>query len=111
MNLLDAAPAYRNSDDYFEVVFSPTGVAKLNRRLKGVTTTVATASYSGGGQHQWFNVRLIQRDLLTTVKVNGVTVFDQVPQPDAGGAHFGLVAHWANANFDDISITEVPPAP
>lgn len=109
-NLVGLAYAYRAADDYFEVVFSPTGVARLNRVLKGVITNVATASYSGGGQHQWFDVQLIQSDLQTTVKVNGVTVFDQVSQPDAGGADFGLVAHWANANFDDISITEVPPA-
>lgn len=108
-NLIGLAYAYRDANDYFEVVFSPTAVAKLNRVLKGVITNVATASYSGGGRHQWFDVQLIQRDLLTTVKVNGVTVFDQVSQPDAGGADFGLVAHWANANFDDISITEVPP--
>jgi hypothetical protein len=79
--------------------------------LKGVTTSVATASYSGGGQHRWFDVQLIQRQLRTTVKVNGVTVFNEVPQPDAGGAPLGLVAHWAKANFDNIFVTELPPAP
>jgi hypothetical protein len=112
-NLVGLTYAYRGPEDYFEVVFSPTGVARLNRVLKGQTTSVATASYSGGGQHQWFDVQLIQRvvqrQLRTTVKVNGVTVFNEVPQPDAGGAQFGLVAHWAIANFDDISVTEVPP--
>lgn len=110
-NLVGLAYAYRAPDDYFEVVFSPTGVAKLNRVLKGVTTIVATASYSGGGQHRSFGVQLIQRQLRTTVKVNGVTVFNEVPQPDAGGARLGLVAHWAKANFDDIFVTELPAAP
>ena len=86
-------------------------VAKLNRVLKGVTTIVATASYSGGGQHRWFDVQLIQRQLRTTVKVNGVTVFNEVPQPDAGGASLGLATHWAKANFDNIFVTELPPAP
>jgi hypothetical protein len=110
-NLVGLTYAYRGSDDYFEVVFSPTGAAKLNRVLKGVTTSIATASYSGGGQHRWFDVQLIQRQLRTTVKVNGVTVFNEVPQPDAGGAHLGLVAHWTKANFDDIFVTELPAAP
>jgi hypothetical protein len=110
-NLVGLAYGYRAPDDYFEVVFSPTGVAKLNRVLKGVTTNVATASYSGGGQHRSFRVQLIQRQLRTTVKVNGVTVFNEVPQPDAGGAYLGLVAHWAKANFDDIFVTELPAAP
>jgi hypothetical protein len=113
-NLVGLAYAYRGPEDYYEVVFSPTGIARLNRVLKGQTTNVATASYSGGGQHQWFAVSLVQRvvqhQLRTTVKVNGVTVFNEVPQPDAGGALFGLVAHWANANFDNLSVTEVPPA-
>lgn len=110
-NLVGLTYAYRGPEDYFEVVFSPTGVAKLNRRLKGQTTTVATAPYQGGGPRQWFDVRLMQRDLFTTVLVNGAPVFTNVWQPDAGGARVGFVTHWANANFDDISVTEIPPAP
>jgi uncharacterized membrane protein len=110
-NLVGLTYAYRGPDDYFEVVFSPIGVAKLNRVLKGMTTSVATASYSGGGQHQWFDVQLLQRRLRTTVKVNGVTVFNEVPQPDAGGAALGLVAHWAIANFDDIAVAQLQSTP
>jgi hypothetical protein len=52
----------------------------------------------------------MQRDLFTTVPVNGAPVFTDVWQPDAGGARLGFVTHFANANFDDISVTEIPPA-
>jgi len=69
---------------------------------------IATAPYSGGGPNVWFNVQLIQRDLHTTVRVNGVTVFNNVSQPDLGDHQLGLVTHWADAEFDDLSIQDIP---
>jgi hypothetical protein len=93
---------------WFEVTFSPTGVARLTRVQEGVTKVIATASYSGGGPNVWFNVQLIQRDQHTTVRVNGTTVFDNVSQPDLGHDQVGLVTHWADAEFDDLSIQQVP---
>ena len=94
--------------NYFEVVFTPTGIARLNRVLKGQTTTVATAPYQGGGAHRWFNVQLLHRQSRVTVKVNGVTVFDNVYQPDAQHGSLGLVTHWAVASFDDLAIRQAP---
>ena len=94
--------------DWYEVTFSPTGVARLTRVREGVTKVIATAPYSGGGPNVWFNVQLIQRDLHTTVRVNGVTVFNNVSQPDLGDHQLGLVTHWADAEFDDLSIQDIP---
>jgi hypothetical protein len=94
--------------NYFEVVFTPTGIARLNRSLKGQTTTLATAPYQGGGAHRWFQVQLVQRQSYVTVKVNGVTVFDNVYQPDAEHGYLGVITHWAVASFDDISIQQAP---
>jgi hypothetical protein len=108
-NLAGLMYAYRAPDDYYEAVFSPTGVAYLNRVLKGVTTSIATAPYAGGGPHQSFDVQLLQRNRHTTVSVNGVTVFNNVDQPDTGVGRPGLVTHWTNASFDNVSITEAPP--
>jgi hypothetical protein len=73
-----------------------------------VDKVIATAPYSGGGPHVWFNVQLVQRDLRTTVRVNGVTVFNNVSQPDLGAHWLELVTHWADAEFDDLSIRQVP---
>ncbi len=99
----------RAEDDYYEVVFSPTGTAQLNRVFMGFSRTEATASYSGGEPHRWFNVQLIRRGDFTTVKVNGVTVFNEVYQPGARGEFGGVVTHWTDANFDDISVMELSP--
>lgn len=93
---------------YFEVVFSPTGVARLNRVFKGQSTTIATAPYQGGGAHRWFNVQLLQRQGYTTVKVNGATIFDNVYQPDAVAGLVSLVSHWTIAEFDDVSLQQLP---
>ena len=94
--------------NYFEVVFTPTGIARLNRVLKGQTTTIATAHYAGGGAHRWFNVRLLHRQSYTTVQVNGSTIFDNVYQPDAWMGSPGVVTHWSLASFDDISVKQLP---
>ncbi len=107
-NLVGLVYGRREVGDWYEVTFSPTGVARLTRVRQGITKVIATASYSGGGPHVWFNVQLVQRDLRTTVRVNGVTVFNNVSQPDLGEHWLGLVTHWADAQFDNLSIRQVP---
>jgi len=94
-------------DDYYEAVFSPTGVAHLNKVIAGVSIPIATAQYAGGEQGQWFDARLIQIRGRTTVKVNGLTVFDQVPQPNAVGGGLGFVARYTNASIDDVSLKPI----
>jgi hypothetical protein len=88
----------------YEALFGPTGVAHLRKVVKGVATTLATASYEGGEPHQWFDAQLIQVGQRTTVKVNGVTVFNNVLQPDAVGGGLGLVTHFTQASIDDVLL-------
>jgi uncharacterized membrane protein len=88
---------------YYEAV-----VAHLRKVVKGVPHPIATAQYEGGEPGQWFDAQLIQIDDHTTVKVNGVTVFGDVPQPDGQGGKLGFVAHWTNASVDDVSFTQIP---
>jgi hypothetical protein len=107
-NLVGVVYGRRELGDWYEATFSPTGVARLTRVRQGITTVLATAPYAGGNQHAWFEVQLVLRNQLTTVRVNGVTVFNEVRQPDLGAHWLGLVTHWTNAEFDDLSITQVP---
>jgi hypothetical protein len=93
---------------YYEVVFSPTGVAQLRKVVKGVPITIATASYEGGARNQWFDAQLTQIGERTTVRVNGAPVFENVPQPDALGGGLGFVAHWTNASIDDVQFQQIP---
>jgi probable HAF family extracellular repeat protein len=91
----------------YEAVFSPTGVAHLRKVMKGVSTTLATASYSGGEPHQSFDAQLFQIGQRTTVKVNGATVFNNVLQPDAVGGGLGFVTHFTNAAIDDVLLARI----
>ena len=63
---------------YSEVVFSPTGVARLNLVENGVVArTLATANY-GGTHNVAFEVELQNAPNVTTVRVNGKVLFDRI---------------------------------
>jgi hypothetical protein len=47
----------------------------------------------------------------TTVKVNGVTIFDRVEQGELSYGDVGVIAHWAKGRFDNLSITDAPRRP
>lgn len=86
---------------YTEVVFSPTGVAKMNLVTNGRVQTLATAAHTGR-RNVWFDVTL---DSTGSVWVDGERIFNQVPgaNPDLapmGGV--GLITHWAPGKFDDV---------
>lgn len=90
--------------EYNEVVFSPTGVARINRVVNRVVQTLATAPYDGG-RNRWFDVKF-ELDSAVTVTVDGAVVFAAV---DANPNEFpagrvGLITHWAPGKFDDISF-------
>jgi len=86
---------------YSEVVFSPTGVAKMNRVTNGTVQTLATATYNGR-RNVWFDVTL---DSTPSVWVDGEKIFDHVTaaNPDSAPAgDVGLITHWAPGRFDDV---------
>jgi hypothetical protein len=90
--------------EYSEVVFSPTGVARINRVVNQVVQTLATAPYDGG-RNRWFDVKF-ELDSAVTVTIDGAIVFAAV---DANPNEFpagrvGLITHWAPGRFDDVSF-------
>ena len=46
------------SGNFYEVSFSPTGSVFVRDVSNGVGRTVATGTYSGGGQNKWFDVEV-----------------------------------------------------
>lgn len=90
--------------EYNEVVFSPTGVARINRVVNRAVQTLATAPYDGR-RNTWFDVKL-EVDSAVSVTVDGATLFDAV---NANPHQFpqravGLITHWAPGRFDDVSF-------
>jgi len=91
--------------DHYEVVFAPTGQAYLDKFIQGVRYRVASAAHSIP-RNTWFDVELTRSGPNTTVKVNGATLFDRVPQAQLPIGQLGMVTHWAQARFDNASLTQ-----
>lgn len=93
--------------DYYEVLFAPTGQAYLNKVLNGARYRMATGSHSVPPK-TFFNVQVLRQGVNTTVKVNGVTVFDKVPQGELSFGDVGVIAQWSKGRFDNWSIRDAP---
>jgi hypothetical protein len=91
--------------DYYEVVFSPTGIARLNKFIQGTRYVVATATHSVP-RNVWFDVEVIRSGLSTTVLVNGTPLFSEVMQGELGAGDIGVVTHWSRGRFDDLNVQE-----
>jgi hypothetical protein len=90
-----------------ELVFSPTGIARLNKIENGVRTTIASATYNGRS-NTWFDVwfevcEFCAPDAISRVSawVDGQRIFEDVPGL-AGDGGVGLITHWAPGRFDDV---------
>ena len=90
--------------EYNEVVFSPTGVARINRVVNRVVQTLATAPYDGG-RNRWFDVKF-ELDSALTVTVDGaMSLCGSGANPGRLPAgRVGLITHWAPGKFDDVSF-------
>jgi hypothetical protein len=93
--------------DYYEVVFSPTGTADMNKVINGTRYRVASATHAIP-RNVWFDVEVLRKGVNTTVKVNGSILFDKVPQAELGHGDVGIVTHWAKGRFDDLSVRDAP---
>jgi hypothetical protein len=90
-------------DSRGELVFSPTGIARIDLFYDGARHTIATAPYKGGGARKWFDVRLDADLSSVSVWVNGELVFGNVDTSPVQEGSVGLVTHWAPGRFDDVS--------
>lgn len=91
--------------DYYEVVFSPTGIARLNKVIQGTRYLVASAMHAVP-RNVFFDVEVVRSGVSTTVLVNGSAIFDDVPQGELGAGDVGVVTHWSRGRFDDLTVEE-----
>jgi hypothetical protein len=93
--------------DYFEVVLSPTGRLEIRKFIHGVRYVVARGTHTVP-RNVWFNLEVIRNGINTTVKVNGSTRIQNVPQGELPAGAAGAVTHWSNGRFDDLSAVPRP---
>jgi hypothetical protein len=109
-NLVGMVYNYQSSDsfyagDYFEVVLSTTGRLELRKVIHGVRYVVARGTHSVP-RNVWFNLEVNRNGINTTVKVNGSTRLQNVPQGELSGGSAGAVTHWSKGRFDDLSVVQ-----
>lgn len=88
-------------DGHGEILFSPTGVARIDLFYDGARHTIATAPYRGAPK-KWFDVRLDNDLSAMNVWVDGELVFGNVQTPPVGDGSVGLLTHWSPGKFDDV---------
>lgn len=107
-NLVGLIYNYQDSNsfyagDYFEIVFSPTGVMQLNKFIQGVRYPVRSRTHTIA-RNAWFDVQVIRSGIFTTVKLNGTTILENEPQGELRAGSVGAVTHWTKGHFDDVTL-------
>ncbi|MET0987334.1 MAG: hypothetical protein ABW034_18215, partial [Steroidobacteraceae bacterium] len=94
------------SGAYKELVFSRTGVARINAvHADGSITTLASAAIPKLSS-DWFDVS-VGVGFDTTVGLNGKAVFSNLPLEFPTG-RIGLITHWSPGQFDAVEFQERP---
>jgi hypothetical protein len=96
---------YQDPGNFYEVSFSPTGAVFVRDVSNGVARTVATGTYSGGGQNKWFDVRIEWTAAETIVWANGLTVVRGIKQDGRTHGRAGLITRQTTAKFDRLLVT------
>jgi hypothetical protein len=96
---------YQDPDNFYEVSFSPGGSVFVRDVSNGVARTVATGTYSGGGQNKWFDVRIEWTATETIVWVNGLPVVRGIKQDGRTHGRVGVITRQTTAKFDRLLVT------
>jgi hypothetical protein len=96
---------YQDPRNFYEVSFSPTGSVFVRDVSNGLGRTVATGTYSGGGQNQWFDVEVEWTAAETIVWVNGQLVVRGIKQDRLTRGRVGLITRQTTARFDRLLVT------
>ncbi len=97
---------YQDPGNFYEVSFSPTGSVFLRDVSNGVGTTVASGTYSGGGQNKWFDVQVEWTAAETIVRVNGLPVVRGIKQDGRTHGRVGVITRQTKARFDRLLVTD-----
>jgi len=96
---------YQDSANYYEASFSPTGSVFVREVTNGVGTTVATGTYSGGGQGKWFDAAVEWTADETVIMVNGLPVVRGIKQSARTHGRLGVITRQTTAKFDRLLVT------
>jgi hypothetical protein len=93
---------YQDASNFYEASFSPTGSVFVREVTNGVGTTVATGTYSGGGQGKWFDASVVWSADETVILVDGLPVVRGIKQTTRTHGRVGLISRQTTARFDRL---------
>ena len=96
---------YQDPRNFYEASFSPTGSVFVREVTNGVGTTVATGTYTGGGQNKWFDAEVAWTANETVILVNGFAVVRGIRQNARTRGRVGLITRQTTAKFDRLLAT------
>jgi hypothetical protein len=96
---------YQDAANFYEASFSPTGSVFVREVANGLSRTVATGTYCGGGQNKWFDVEVAWTAAETIVLVNDVPVVRGIKQDRLTHGRVGLITRQTTAKFDRLLVT------
>jgi hypothetical protein len=97
--------SYIDPSNYFEVAFSPGGIAYVRRMFRGQMETLAAATYTGAGQGMWFSAAVKVAHEGVSITVNGVLVYDRVMQFEGDAGQVGFSTYNTTAKFNKVALT------
>jgi hypothetical protein len=93
---------YQDASNFYEASFSPTGSVFVREVTNGVGTTVATGTYSGGGQGKWFDASVVWSAGETVILVDGLPVVRGIKQTTRTHGRVGLISRQTTVKFDRL---------
>ncbi len=99
----------RSTSEFYALVLTGGGAAQLQRVSGGAATVLASAP-AGGTTGTWRTLALTARGSELTGTVDGVPVLRATDGAIAAG-RIGLVATYASASFDDVTVDTTAPGP
>lgn len=77
---------------------------QLKKIVNGNTSTIASSTYSGGGQGQLYTIEVYDDGINITVKINGSEVFSNVNDNSFSNGKIGLWASFNPLSVDNIMV-------
>jgi hypothetical protein len=96
---------YQDSQNYYEVVVSALGNVTMRTVMGGVAVNEAPAINSLIPRNTWFEIEVRWSNGVTSVNIDGKSVYTKIAQPEFTSGKVGLVTHGVVGRFDNVSLT------
>jgi hypothetical protein len=103
-HLVGLVYGYQDSQNYYELVVSATGLAFMRKVMNGIAVAEVAPSTTHIPRTQWFDVQVHWHNGKTSASVNGLGIVQDIPQSEFTSGQVGFVAHGTVGKFDKMFL-------